>query len=64
MLFEKPIATALIKKYPAFFMEPESSSPCSHKLANAPYFEPDGHIPYLQMTFLQDPFQYHPPIYV
>jgi len=29
MLFEKLIVTQLIKKYPAFFMEPEGSSPCS-----------------------------------
>jgi hypothetical protein len=51
MLFEKPIATALIKKYPAFFMEPESSSPCSHKPATGPYPEPaDFSSPYRSLS--------------
>jgi hypothetical protein len=36
MLFEKLIVTQLIKKYPAFFMEPEGSSPCSQKPAMNP----------------------------
>jgi hypothetical protein len=30
-LFEKLIVTQLVKKYPAFFMEPEGSLPCSEK---------------------------------
>jgi hypothetical protein len=41
ILFEKLIVTLLIKKYPAFFMEPESSSPCSQKPAIGPYPESD-----------------------
>jgi hypothetical protein len=36
----KLIVTQLIKKYPAFFMEPEGSSPCSQKPATGPYPEP------------------------
>jgi hypothetical protein len=40
ILFEKLIVTQLIKKYPAFFMEPESSSSCSQKAANGLYSEP------------------------
>jgi hypothetical protein len=31
ILFEKLIVTQLIKKYPAFFMEPEGLLPCSQK---------------------------------
>jgi hypothetical protein len=40
ILFEKLIVTRLIKKYPAFFMEPEGSSPRSEKPATGPYPEP------------------------
>jgi hypothetical protein len=36
----KLIVTQLIKKYPAFFMELESSLPCSQKPATGPYPEP------------------------
>jgi hypothetical protein len=32
--------TQLIKKYPAFFTEPEGSSPCLQKPATGPYSEP------------------------
>jgi len=32
MLFDQ-----LIKEYPALFIEPEGSSPCSRKPANGPY---------------------------
>jgi hypothetical protein len=39
-LFEKLIITQLVKKYPAFFMEPEGSLLCSQKLATGPYPEP------------------------
>jgi hypothetical protein len=39
-LLEKLIVTQLIKKYPAFFMEPEGSLPCSQKPAIGPYHEP------------------------
>jgi hypothetical protein len=41
VLFENLIITQFIKKYPAFFMEPEGSSPCSEKPATGPYPEPD-----------------------
>jgi hypothetical protein len=37
--FEKLVVTQLIK-HPAFFMEPEGSSPCSRKPATGPYPEP------------------------
>jgi hypothetical protein len=40
ILFEKLIVTLLIKKCPAFFMEPEGSSQCSQKPATGPYPEP------------------------
>jgi hypothetical protein len=40
ILLEKLIFIQLIKKYPAFFMEPECSSSCSQKLATALYPEP------------------------
>jgi hypothetical protein len=40
ILFEKLIVAELIKKYLAFFMEPEGSSPCSQKLATGSYPEP------------------------
>jgi len=33
VLLEKLIVTEIIKKYPAFFMEPEGSSPCSKRPA-------------------------------
>jgi hypothetical protein len=39
-LFEKLIVTQLAKKYPAFFMGPEGSLPCSQKPAIGPYPEP------------------------
>jgi hypothetical protein len=32
--------TQLVKKYPAFFMEPEGSLPCSQKPATGPYPKP------------------------
>jgi hypothetical protein len=38
------IVTQLIKKYPAFFMEPEGSSPCTQKLTTGPYPEQKLHI--------------------
>jgi hypothetical protein len=38
--FEKLIVTQLIKKYPAFFTEPDASSPCSQKPVTAPYPDP------------------------
>jgi hypothetical protein len=34
------IVIQLVKKYPAFFMEPEVSLPCSQKPATGPYPEP------------------------
>jgi hypothetical protein len=40
MLFEKLIATQLIKKHPAFFMDPQGSLPRSQKPATIPYPEP------------------------
>jgi len=40
ILFEKLIVTEDIKKYPAFFMEPEGSLPCSQKPATGLYPEP------------------------
>jgi hypothetical protein len=40
ILFEKLIVTQLIKKYPAFFMETEGSSPFSQKPVTGPYPEP------------------------
>jgi hypothetical protein len=36
----KPDCHSAFKKYPAFFVEPESSLPCSQKLATGPYPEP------------------------
>jgi hypothetical protein len=39
-LFEKLIVTQLVKKYPAFFMEPEGSLLCSQKSATRLYPEP------------------------
>jgi hypothetical protein len=39
-LIEKLIVTQLVKKYPAFFMEPEGSLPCLQKPAIGPYPEP------------------------
>jgi hypothetical protein len=35
----KLIVTQIVKKYPAFFMEPEGSSPCLQKSATGPYPE-------------------------
>jgi hypothetical protein len=40
ILFEVLVVTQLIKKYPAFFMEPDGSSLCSQKPAAGPYPEP------------------------
>jgi hypothetical protein len=40
VLFKNLIVTQLIKKYPAFFMEPEGSSPFSQNPAIGPYPEP------------------------
>jgi hypothetical protein len=40
LLFEKLIVTQLFSKYPALFMEPEGSLPCSQKPATGPYPEP------------------------
>jgi hypothetical protein len=40
ILFEKPIVTQLVKKYPAFFMELEGSLPYSEKPAIGSYPEP------------------------
>jgi hypothetical protein len=34
------LSLSLSKKYPAFLMEPEGSSPCSQKTATVPYCEP------------------------
>jgi hypothetical protein len=39
-LYEKLNVTQPVKKYPAFFMEPEVSLPCSQKPAIGPYPEP------------------------
>jgi hypothetical protein len=44
-------------------MEPEGTLPCSQEPSISPYSEPDEFNPYL-ILFLQDPFQYYPPIYV
>jgi len=40
ILFQKLFVALLVKKYPAFFVEPEGSSPCSKKPAIGPYPEP------------------------
>jgi len=40
ILFEKLIVTQLVKKYPAFCVEPKGSLPCSQKLAIGLYPEP------------------------
>jgi hypothetical protein len=39
-IFEKLIVTQLVEKYPALFMEPEGSLPCSQKPTIGPYPEP------------------------
>jgi hypothetical protein len=41
ILFEKLTVTQLVKKYSAFFMEPEGSLPCSQKPATEPYSVPN-----------------------
>jgi hypothetical protein len=40
ILFEKLIVTQLVNEYPAFFMEPEGSLPCSQKPVTGPYPAP------------------------
>jgi hypothetical protein len=40
ILFENLIVTQPVKKYPAFFMEPEGSLPFSQKPTIGPYPEP------------------------
>jgi hypothetical protein len=40
VLFEKLIITQLVIKYPAFFMEPKGSLPCSKKPTIGPYPDP------------------------
>jgi hypothetical protein len=50
-LFEKRIVTQLIKKYPAFFMEPEGLSLCSQKSTTDPYPEPaESSSPHLSLS--------------
>jgi len=39
MLFEKVTVTQLVKKYPAFFMEPEGLLRCLQEPATVPYPE-------------------------
>jgi hypothetical protein len=46
------------------FMEPEGSLPCSQEPSTGPYPEPDQFSPYGSILLLQDPFQYHCPIYI
>jgi hypothetical protein len=61
-IFEKLIVTQLIKKYHAFFMEPEGLSPCSQKPATGPYPESvdpvrpiDPYIPKVQLNVILPP---------
>jgi hypothetical protein len=40
IFLEKLIVIQLVKKYPAFFMEPDGSLSCSQKPATGPYLKP------------------------
>jgi hypothetical protein len=58
ILFENLIVTQLVKKYPAFFMEPEGSLPCSRKSTTGPYLNQpnpvrpiDPYLPKVRMSF-------------
>jgi len=46
-LFDKPIVTQIVKKYPTFFIEPECSSPCSQNSIIRFYSEPVEYISHL-----------------
>jgi hypothetical protein len=48
----KLLVTQLVKKSPAFYMEPEGSSPCSQKPATGPYAEPQEFSPRGHILFL------------